>query len=87
MTDAGMSNLDGLSEIEKLVAIIEFYFPGKSDAQCIQDFWSVQSDDTYTINTISLYKFIAHKIQLPFGYLAISARGNTFNNNPKHDHV
>ena len=32
MIDAGVPNIDGLSEIEKLVAIIEFYFPGKADA-------------------------------------------------------
>ena len=32
MNDAGMPNLEGLSEIEKLVAIIDFYFPGKADA-------------------------------------------------------
>ena len=32
MTDAGLGNLDGLSEIDKLMTIIEFYFPGKSDA-------------------------------------------------------
>ena len=32
MTDAGIGNLDGLSEIDKLMTIIEFYFPGKSDA-------------------------------------------------------
>lgn len=32
MTDANLGDLDGMAEIEKLVAILEFYFPGKSDA-------------------------------------------------------
>ena len=30
--DAGLGNLDGMSEIDKLMAIIDYYFPGKSDA-------------------------------------------------------